>query len=168
MPDTLIGFRAHDQDLELIEFVAGKLKIVEDLLPAGLRTPKISRQDVLRHCLAVTAGRYHEAAGGQGQVYNPGDGHEPPSYFGNTNGIGWQGHGAYCYLERTRNGRFCATATWLEEEQEAGDERYVRYFAPRPGESLNDTMLRAQQWCREVTKQAYARPRVTADEPDNG
>ena len=46
------------------------------------------------------------------------------------------------------------------------DATFVRYFAPNDGESLSDTLLRAQQWCREVTKQAYARPRVTTDEPD--
>lgn len=88
MPDTLIGFRAHELDLELIEFVAGKLQVVEGMLPAGIRRRAISRQDVLRHCLVQTAHRYHEAAGGQGEVHNSGDGHEPPSCLGNTNGSG--------------------------------------------------------------------------------
>ncbi len=44
-----------------------------------------------------------------------------------------------------RNGRFRAWATWLFEEREMADETFVRYFAPNDGESLNDTMLRAQQ-----------------------
>ena len=162
MPDTMIGFRAHENDLELIEFVAGQLERIEAMLPVQIRSRGLSRQDVLRHCLAATASRYREGLDSQSQAQDA----EPPGCFGDTGGIEWKGEGAYCELERARNGRFRAWATWLFEEREMADETFVRYFAPNDGESLSDTMLRAQQWCREVTKQAYARPRVTTDEPD--
>ena len=60
MPDTMIGFRTHKYDLELIDFVAGELEKIEDMLPIQIRSRKLSRQAVLRHCLVATASRYRE------------------------------------------------------------------------------------------------------------
>ena len=48
MPDAMIGFRAHENDLELIEFVAGELEKIEAMLPVQIRSRGLSRQDVLR------------------------------------------------------------------------------------------------------------------------
>ena len=60
MPDTMIGFRAHKKDLKLIDFVARELEKIEAMLPVQIRDRKLSRQDVLRHCLVATANRYRE------------------------------------------------------------------------------------------------------------
>ena len=69
MPDTMIGFRAHENDLELIEFVAGQLERIEAMLPVQIRSRGLSRQDVLRHCLVATASRYREGLDSQSQTH---------------------------------------------------------------------------------------------------
>ena len=61
MADTIIGFRAHEKDLELIDFVTGELEKIEAMVPVGIRSRKLSRQDVLRHCLVATASRYRKS-----------------------------------------------------------------------------------------------------------
>ena len=61
MPDTMIGFRAHQKDLELIDFVAGELEKIEAMLPVQIRSRKLSGQDVLRYCLVATASRFRDS-----------------------------------------------------------------------------------------------------------
>ena len=39
--NTMIGFRAHKEDLELIDFLAGELEKIEAMLPEGIRRRKL-------------------------------------------------------------------------------------------------------------------------------
>ena len=139
MPDTMFGFGAQENDLEQIDFFAGELERIEDMLPVHTPSRKLSRQNVLRHCLVATADRYCEgldskASDGPGERQSP----EPASCFGDTVGTCWQGEGAYSLLKHTPDGRFHASATWLFEKQELADGMFVRYFAPEGNERLND------------------------------
>ena len=155
MPDTLIGHRAQERDLELIDFLWVQLDTTKGTLPVRYSSRKLFRQDALCHSSALTRSYCCKVFDRWRRIRETGGARSSPGLFGDTERISWQAEGAYCVFECTPDRCIRPMASWLFGRHQEVRETLFRYFVLVDTEHVNDRMSRAQNRLRVTIAQAY-------------